>query len=211
MDKVGVLVKLFLNVIRFFCKNRKGTVKILQGILWRFQKGLAVREAAELAGRGKNPCIDQVGKDGMKIVGKPVMVTDISADVVQPQFGAELLEEQIAGVEETLFVQRDTGKRGKGDSNFFSALVIEQSFFFCFFFSPVHHGSLVSGELCQKIIVFSQFFVDAGRGLTVIFAVGLCNVNILVIFTTSDIDIHKRTSKLILLYHNQHKKVRTNS
>ena len=72
MDKVGVLVKLFLNVIRFLCKNGKGAVKILQGILWRFQQGLAVREAAELAGRG-----------------------------------------QIADIKETLFVQWNTGKRGK--------------------------------------------------------------------------------------------------
>ena len=51
MDKVGVQVELFLNVIRFLCKNGKGTVKILQGILWRFRQGLAVREAAELAER----------------------------------------------------------------------------------------------------------------------------------------------------------------
>ena len=116
MDKVGVLVKLFLNVIRFFCENGKGTVKILQGILWRFQKGLAVKEAAEFAGRGKDPCIDQVGKDGMEVVSKPVMVTDISADVVQSQLGAELLEEQIAGVEEAFFLQRNTSKRGKGDN-----------------------------------------------------------------------------------------------
>ena len=88
MDKVGVLVKLFLNVIRFFCKNGKGTVKILQGILRRFQQGLAVREAAELAGRGKDPGIDQIRKDSMGIVSKPVMVTDISADVVEPQIAA---------------------------------------------------------------------------------------------------------------------------
>ena len=45
MDKVGIVVKIFLNVIRFLCKNGKGAVKILQGILWRFQQGLAVREA----------------------------------------------------------------------------------------------------------------------------------------------------------------------
>ena len=133
MDKVGVLVKLFLNVIRFFCENGKGTVKILQGILWRFQKGLAVRETAELAGRGKDPCIDQIRKDSMEIVSKPVMVTDISADVVEPQFGAELLQEQIADVEEPLFVQWDTGKRGKGNRNFFPALVVE---FFSLLFSP---------------------------------------------------------------------------
>ena len=91
MDKVGVLVKLFLNVIRFLCENGKGAVKILQGILWRFQQGLAVREAAELAGRGQDLGIDQVRKNGMEIVSKPVMVTDISADVVEPQIGAELL------------------------------------------------------------------------------------------------------------------------
>ena len=91
MDKVGVLVKLFLNVIRFLCENGKGAVKILQGILRRFQQGLAVREAAELAGRGQDPGIDQVRKNGMEIVSKPVMVTDISADVVEPQIGAELL------------------------------------------------------------------------------------------------------------------------
>lgn len=136
MDKVRVLVKLFLNVIRFFCENGKGMVKILQGILWRFQQGLAVREAAELAGRGKYPCIDQIRKDSMEIVSKPVMVADISADVVEPQFGAELLQEQIADVEEPLFVQWDTGKRGKGDRNFFPALVVEQSFFFSLLFSP---------------------------------------------------------------------------
>ena len=88
MDKVGVLVKLLLNVIGFLCENRKGTIKILQGILWRFQQGLAVRETAELAGRGKNPGIDQIRKDGMEIVSKPVVVTDISADVVEAQFGA---------------------------------------------------------------------------------------------------------------------------
>ena len=83
MDKVGVLVKLFLNVIRFFCENGKGTVKVLQGIFRRLQEGLAVREAAELAGRGQDPGIDQVRKNGMEIVSKPVMVTDISADVAE--------------------------------------------------------------------------------------------------------------------------------
>ena len=129
MDKVGVLVKLFLNVIRFFCENGKGAVKILQGILWRFQKELAVREAAEFAGRGKDPCIDQIRKYGMEIISKPVVVTDISADVVQPQFGAELLQEQVTNVKKTLFAQWNTGKRGKGDSNFFPALVVEQSLF----------------------------------------------------------------------------------
>lgn len=125
MDKVGVLVELFLNVIGFLCKNGKGAVKILQGILWRFQQGLAVREVAELAGRGQDPCIDQIGKDGMEIVSKLVMVTDISADVVQPQLGAELLQEQIADVEEPLFVQWNTGKRGKRDRDFYPALVVE--------------------------------------------------------------------------------------
>ena len=69
----------------------------------------------------------------MEIVSKPVMVTDISADVVEPQFSAELLQEQIADVEEPLFVQWNTGKRGKRDRNFFPALVVEQSFFFRFF------------------------------------------------------------------------------
>ena len=191
MDKVGVLVKLFLNVIRFFCENGKGAVKILQGILWRFQQGLAVREAAELAGRGQDPGIDQVRKNGMEIVSKPVMVTDISANVVEPQFSAELLQEQIADIKEPLFVQWNTGKRGKRDGDFFPALVVEQGFFFRFFFRPVHHGSFVSGELCHQIIILPKFFVDAGRSFTVFFAVGLCNVNIFVIFTACDIDIHK--------------------
>ena len=190
MDKVGVLVKLFLNVIRFLCENGKGAVKILQGILWRFQQGLAVREAAELAGRGKDPGIDQIRKDSMGIVSKPVMVTDISADVVEPQIGAELLQEQIADVEETLFVQWDTGKRGKGNRNFFPSLVVEQSFFFRFFFRPVHHGGFVSGKPCQKIIVLPEFFVDAGRSFTVIFAVGLLDINILITFISSDRYIH---------------------
>ena len=189
MDKVGVLVKLFLNVIRFFCENGKGAVKILQGILWRFQQGLAVREAAELAGRGQDSGIDQVRKNGMEIVSKPVMVTDISADVVQPQFGAELLQEQIADVEEPLFVQWDTGKRGKGNRNFFPALVEEQSLF-RFFFRPVHHGGFVSGELCQKIIVLPELFVDAGRSFTVFLAVGLLDINILITFISSDRYIH---------------------
>ena len=40
----------------------------------------------------------------MEVVSKPVVVTDISADVVQPQFGAELLQEQIADVEEAFFL-----------------------------------------------------------------------------------------------------------
>ena len=163
MDKVGVLVELFLNVIGFLSENGKGTVKILQGILWRFQQGLAVREAAELAGRGQNPGIDQVRKNGMEIVSKPVMVTDVSADVVEPQFGAELLQEQIGDVEEALFVQWDTGKRGKRDCDFFPALVVEQGFFFCFFFRPVHHGSFVSGELCHQIIVLPKFFCRCGK------------------------------------------------
>ena len=91
MDKVGLVVKCFLNVIRFLCENGKRPVKILQRIFRRFQQGLAVRKTAEFAGRGKDPCIDQISKDGMEIVSKPVMVTDISADVVEPQFGAELL------------------------------------------------------------------------------------------------------------------------
>ena len=185
MDKVGVLVKLFLNVIRFFCENGKGAVKILQGILWRFQKGLAVRETAEFAGRGKDPCIDQIRKYGMEIISKPVVVADISADVVQPQFGAELLQEQVTNVKKTPFAQWNTGKRGKGDSNFFPTLVVEQGFFFSFFFCPGHHGSLVTGELCQKIIVFPKFFVDAGRSFAVIFAVGLFDIDILIAFISS--------------------------
>ena len=126
----------------------------------------------------------------MEIVSKPVMVTDISADVVEPQFGAELLQEQIADVEEPLFVQWNTGKRGKRDRNFFPALVVEQSFLFCFFFCPVHHGSFVSGELCQKIIVLPKFFVDAGRSFTVIFAVGLFDIDILIVLISSNKYIH---------------------
>ena len=78
MDKVGILVKLFLNVIRFLCENGKGAVKILQGIFRRLQQGLAVREAAELAGRGQNPGIDQVRKNGMEIVSKPALVVERS-------------------------------------------------------------------------------------------------------------------------------------
>ena len=65
MDKVGVVVKLFLDVIRFLCENGKETVKVLQGIFRRLQQGLAVREAAEFAGGGKNPGIDQIRKDGI--------------------------------------------------------------------------------------------------------------------------------------------------
>lgn len=190
MDEVGVVVKLFLDVIRFLCENGKGTVKVLQGIFRRLQQGLAVREAAEFAGGGKNPGIDQIRKDGMDIVSKPVMVTDISADIVEPQFGAELLQEQVAGIEEAFFFQRNACKRGKGDSDFFLTLVVEKRFFFRFFFCSFHHGSFAAGELGQKIVVFSQLFVDAGRGLTVFFAVGLGNVNIFIIFAASDIDIH---------------------
>ena len=126
----------------------------------------------------------------MEIVSKPVMVTDISADVVQPQFGAELLQEQVTNVKKTLLVQWNSGKRGKGDSNFFPALVVEQSFFFSFFLCPVHHGSLVTGELCQKIIVLPKFFVDAGRSFTVIFAVGLFDIDILIAFISSNRYIH---------------------
>lgn len=162
MDKVRVLVKLFLKVIRFFCENGKGMVKILQGILWRFQQGLAVREAAELAGRGKYPCIDQIRKDSMEIVSKPVMVADISADVVEPQFGAGLLQEQIADVEEPLFVQWDTGKRGKGDRNFFPALVVEQSFFFCFFFAQSIMAAL-SQENCARSSLYFPSFCRCGK------------------------------------------------
>ena len=93
MNKVGVLVKFFLNVIRFFCENGKGTVKILQGIFRRFQQGMTVGEAAELAGRGKDPCINQIRKNSMEVISKLVMVTDIFTDVVQTQFSAELLQE----------------------------------------------------------------------------------------------------------------------
>jgi len=137
MDEVGVVVKLFLDVIRFLCENGKGTVKVLQGIFRRLQQGLAVREAAEFAGGGKNPGIDQIRKDGMDIVSKPVMVTDISADIVEPQFGAELLQEQVAGIEEAFYFQRNACKRGKGDSDFFLTLVVEKRFFFRFFFLPI--------------------------------------------------------------------------
>ena len=84
MNKVGILVKFFLNVIRFLRENRKGTVKILQGILRRLQQGLTVGKTAEFAGRGKYPCIDQIRKDSMEIVGKLMVVADISANVVQP-------------------------------------------------------------------------------------------------------------------------------
>ena len=163
MDKVGVLVKLFLNVIRFLCENGKGAVKILQGILWRFQKGLAVRETAEFAGRGKDPCIDQIRKYGMEIISKPVVVADISADVVQPQFGAELLQEQVTNVKKTPFAQWNTGKRGKGDSNFFPMLVVEQGFFFSFFFLPrpswqSRHRRTVP-EDAFLLIIQSVFFI----------------------------------------------------
>ena len=84
MNKVGILVKFFLNVIRFLRENRKGTVKILQGILRRLQQGLTVGKTAEFAGRGKYPCIDQIRKDSVEIVGKLMVVADISANVVQP-------------------------------------------------------------------------------------------------------------------------------
>ena len=157
MDKVGVLVKLFLNVIRFFCENGKGAVKILQGILWRFQKGLAVRETAEFAGRGKDPCIDQVRKDGMEVVSKPVVVTDISADVVQPQFGAELLQEQVTNVKKTPFAQWNTGKRGKGDSNFFPTLVVEQGFFFSFFFAQAIMAVSSPENCARRSLYFPSF------------------------------------------------------
>ena len=84
MNKVGSLVKFFLNVIRFLRENRKGTVKILQGILRRLHQGLAIGKTAEFAGRGKYPCINHIRKDSVEIIGKLMMIADISANVVQP-------------------------------------------------------------------------------------------------------------------------------
>ena len=157
MDEVGVVVKLFLDVIRFLCENGKGTVKVLQGIFRRLQQGLAVREAAEFAGGGKNPGIDQIRKDGMDIVSKPVMVTDISADIVEPQFGAELLQEQVAGIEEAFFFQRNACKRGKGDSNFFPTLVVEQGFFFSFFFAQAIMAVSSPENCARRSLYFPSF------------------------------------------------------
>lgn len=77
------------------------------------------------------------------------------------------------------------GQEGKRRQYFFPTLVVEQGFFFSFFFCPGHHGSLVTGELCQKIIVFPKFFVDAGRSFAVIFAVGLFDIDILIAFISS--------------------------
>lgn len=154
MNKVGVLVKILLNVIGFLCENRKGTIEVLRGIFRWFQQGLAVRETAELAGRGKDPCIDQICKDGMEVVSKSVVVTDISADVVEPQFGADLLKEQIADVEEAFFLQRNMRKWGKGDRDFFFVLVIEQGFLFRLFFAQF----IMAGSSPENCVRRSLYF-----------------------------------------------------
>ena len=91
MNEVGVFVKFLLNVVGLFCKDREGTIKILERIFWRLQKGLTVSIAAKFAGRRKNSGINQIRKDCVEIVGELVVITDISANVIQPQLTANLL------------------------------------------------------------------------------------------------------------------------
>ena len=56
----------------------------MQGLFWRFQQGLTVRITAHLAGRRKDPCINKIGKDRVKVIRDLTVVSDISADVIQP-------------------------------------------------------------------------------------------------------------------------------
>lgn len=66
-------------------------------------------------GRIKNASIYEIRKNRMNIISEPVSSSDVSADVVNSQIGADLLQEEIAAVEGTLFIDADEILRRKSN------------------------------------------------------------------------------------------------
>lgn len=92
---------------------------------------------------------------------------------------------------------------GKIDGNFV-LLLIEKCGFFCrLFFCPCHHFLVVAREICQEIIVFSEFFINAGRSFSVRFTVRLCDINIFIAAAPRDADIHSIAPLVLFDYVNK--------
>ena len=62
------------------------------------------------------------------------------------------------------------------------------------------HLIFIPIKLSEKIIEFPKFFIDTGRSSSILFAVGLFNVNIAVIFVASNCYIHARVLLAIFYY-----------
>ena len=86
---------------------------------------------------------------------------DRSADLIHAKRCAEALEEKIADMKGACLIQRDLGSLRKINRDPAVMLIVELRFFPGFFSCPFHQLILVAGELSQKIIKFSQLFIDA--------------------------------------------------
>jgi hypothetical protein len=82
VDIVGIPIKLALDKIGFFRKDRKRAVHILEAVFRRFQQGLAILVAPQLTAGREDPGVDQICKDCVQIVFKLVPAFDRPADLI---------------------------------------------------------------------------------------------------------------------------------
>ena len=70
---------------------------------------------AAFGGGEKDACVKQAGQDGVQVIVKPMPCTDRGADLIQPQFIVDILEEEVPAVELSLVLQFKVSAGAEGD------------------------------------------------------------------------------------------------
>ena len=98
-------------MIRFLCNDGKGTIDIMQSERRLFDKPSGILKTAFFRRREEDPCINEPGKYGVKIILEMMTGRDRPADLVEPERMIDILKEEVSAVKKLLSVQ---GKVGAG-------------------------------------------------------------------------------------------------
>ena len=135
--EMTVFVNIRLDHITFISENIQCTVNIVQLIGWTFQKLRSGLERRTFTGRFQDPCVDQIGKDGIDIKLKFILSFQFSTDLIHLELIVKGLKKNIATTIKYLFIISDLSVGTKRDQNclgFFFAFVFfgfQSNFVFC--------------------------------------------------------------------------------
>ena len=156
------LVQGRLDIILFLANDLQSAVNVIQLVARLLQKGLHILIGGKFGHRIQDTGIDQMSEYFGKIVGKAVLHGDSLTDIVQVQLAEQLLQEQVAAVEQAVVIFLDECRRRIRHHDLLLALAR----------LAVHLGNDLTRPclrvlvLFDELVIVAQFLDDAAGVLT---------------------------------------------
>ncbi|PST30510.1 hypothetical protein C7256_24905, partial [Enterocloster lavalensis] len=151
--KVAVFVCFCLDEIALLSQHTKGAVYVVKLIRGSFQIILDRFERGTFTLGIQHPGIDQVGKDGIKVIIKPVPAPDFFADIIESKLVVNGLKKKISAFEKGLLsvIQQLVAVKWNQDGLVLGLFVVILSFDPGLFLCPDHDPISISSQHIGKI------------------------------------------------------------